>query len=80
MQDEQILGRISALVDEEEHLRTRHEESPLSLEERRRVEQIEVALDQCWDLLRQRRARREFGDDPNAAGVRAAETVERYVQ
>jgi hypothetical protein len=80
MQDEEILGRISALVDEEEHLRTRHEESPLSPEERRRVEHIEVALDQCWDLLRQRRARREFGDDPNAAGVRAAETVERYVQ
>jgi Rad3-related DNA helicase len=80
MEDEQILGQISALVDEEEQLRTRHEESPLSQDERRRVQQIEVALDQCWDLLRQRRARREFGDDPDAAGVRAAETVERYRQ
>ena len=80
MEDEKILGRISDLVDEEEHLRTRRQEAPLSAEELRRVEQIEVALDQCWDLLRQRRARREFGDDPDVAGVRDANTVERYVQ
>jgi hypothetical protein len=80
MEDEQIMGRISALVDEEERLRYRRQEAPLSAEELRRVQQIEVALDQCWDLLRQRRARREYGEDPNAAGVRDAETVERYVQ
>jgi hypothetical protein len=79
MDDEQILGRISALVDEEESLRERAE-SPLNAEELRRVEQIEVALDQCWDLLRQRRARREFGGNPDTADVRPAATVERYVQ
>jgi len=79
MDDEQILERISALVDEEESLRNR-QESPLSAEELRRVEQIEVSLDQCWDLLRQRRARREYGDNPDTADVRRPETVERYVQ
>jgi hypothetical protein len=79
MDDEQILDRINALVDEEEGLRNR-KESPLSAEELRRVEQIEVSLDQCWDLLRQRRARREFGDNPDTADVRNPETVERYVQ
>ncbi len=79
MDDEQILDRINALVEEEERLRDRTE-SPLTAEERRRVEQIEVSLDQCWDLLRQRRARREFGENPDRADVRDPETVERYVQ
>ncbi|HSK97346.1 MAG TPA: DUF2630 family protein [Euzebyales bacterium] len=79
MDDGQILERISALVEEEERLRER-KESPLSSEELRRVEQIEVSLDQCWDLLRQRRARREFGDNPDTADVRDPDTVERYVQ
>lgn len=80
MEDEQILGRINALVEEEEHLRTRRDQEPLTSEERQRVAQIEVALDQCWDLLRQRRARREFDADPDTAAVRDAETVERYRQ
>lgn len=79
MDDEQILDRINALVEEEERLRTL-KEAPLSAEELRRVEQIEVSLDQCWDLLRQRRARREFGENPDAADVRNPDTVERYVQ
>lgn len=80
MDDEEILARIRALVEEEEHLRGRHEESPLATTERARVEQIEVALNQCWDLLRQRRARREFNADPDNAAVRPADTVERYRQ
>lgn len=80
MDDQQILSRITALVEEEESLRARHTEERLDAEERARVERIEIALDQCWDLLRQRRARREFDDDPDAAAARDIETVERYQQ
>ena len=80
MNDDEILLRINALVDEEDQLRSQPDEVRLSEEERARVEQIEVALDQCWDLLRQRRARREFNEDPDAADVRAAQTVEHYQQ
>lgn len=80
MDDQQILSRITALVEEEEALRARHRDEPLAEEERTRVDRIEIALDQCWDLLRQRRARREFADDPATAAVRDVETVERYQQ
>jgi hypothetical protein len=80
MDDTKILEQINALVDQEDDLRTRHQESPLNAEELRRVEEIEAALDQCWDLLRQRRARREFGEDPDKVDVRDPDTVERYVQ
>ena len=80
MDDKEILSRISSLVDEEDRLRDRPVDRPLSSEERTRVEQIEVALDQCWDLLRQRRARREFAEDPDAAQVRDPDTVEQYRQ
>ena len=79
MDDQQILSEITALVEEEDTLRRRHE-AALDDTERTRVEQIEIALDQCWDLLRQRRARREFDSDPDAAKVRGVETVERYQQ
>lgn len=78
MNDDEILGRISTLVEEEEELRARNE--PLDDDERRRVEQIETALDQCWDLLRQRRAQREFDAEPEQAGLRDPETVETYQQ
>ena len=78
--DQQILEQITALVDEEDDLRRRHAESRLDDGERARIEQIEVALDRCWDLLRQRRARREFSADPDGAEVRDAQTVERYQQ
>ena len=80
MDDSDILSRISDLVEEEERLREHPVEKALTPDERRRVEQIEVALDQCWDLLRQRRARREFADDPDKARVRDADTVEHYRQ
>jgi hypothetical protein len=78
--DQQILSQITALVEEEDALRRRHADAPLDDPNRARVEQIEIALDQCWDLLRQRRARREFHEDPDAASVRGVETVERYQQ
>jgi hypothetical protein len=48
--------------------------------DRQRLRELKVSLDQCWDLLRQRRAPREAGRDPDAAGVRRAEVVERYEQ
>lgn len=80
MDDQQILSQITELVEEEDALRHRHADAPLDDAELARVQQIEIALDQCWDLLRQRRARREFHDDPDAATVRGVETVERYQQ
>lgn len=80
MSSPQILSRIGELVDEERTLRERHEETPLDEQERLRMEQIEVQLDQCWDLLNQRRALREFGADPNQAQFRDEDTVERYQQ
>ena len=55
-------------------------EGDLEDERRARLESLEVALDQCWDLLRQRRALREFGEDPERAHARDATTVERYEQ
>ena len=75
MSDKSILDHISALVDEEHRLRSRPE-SPDSNAERLR--HLTEQLDQCWDLLRQRRAKREFGRDPADAKLRDAGTVERY--
>ena len=81
MADEQIHNRIEQLVEEEQALyeRAGHEDG-LTEAERRRLEDIRVGLDQCWDLLRQRRALREHGMDPGAAHVRDPETVEHYEQ
>jgi hypothetical protein len=75
MTDEEILDRIHRLVDDEHELRRTGE--PVD-EDRRR--QLEETLDQCWDLLRQRRARREFGENPDDATVRDVRTVEGYQQ
>lgn len=75
MNDDSILARISALVDEEHHLRDTAGQ-PEEVEQRLR--HVSEQLDQCWDLLRQRRARREFGQDPDGAQVRDAGTVETY--
>jgi Protein of unknown function (DUF2630) len=83
MSDESIAGRIERLVAEEHDLRKREEADQKSdaLEgDRERLQEVEVELDRCWDLLRQRRALREAGADPEAAQVRDAETVERYLQ
>ena len=80
MSSSQILTHIGELVEEERNLRERHGERPLDTPEKRRMEEIEIQLDQCWDLLNQRRALREFGTDPNQAKVRDEETVEGYQQ
>jgi len=80
MADEQIHDRIERLVDEEHELYSKVGEGGLSANEHNRLEEIKVSLDQCWDLLRQRRALREAGQEPDAAQVRGPETVERYEQ
>lgn len=79
--DEDIAGRIGRLVDEEHriHQRTAGHEAPTD-EELQRLRDLEVQLDQCWDLLRQRRARRTAGQEPGAASVRPPEVVEGYQQ
>jgi len=72
MADQDILARIHELVDEEHRLRTGSGTDPEQLRH------LEEQLDQCWDLLRQRRAKREFGEPESDAEVRSTETVERY--
>ncbi|MCU1373299.1 MAG: hypothetical protein JWO68_585 [Actinomycetia bacterium] len=80
MDDLEILTRINELVDEEHALE--HQPGPhgLGADEQARLQSIEVALDQCWDLLRQRRARRTAGEDPDQAHVRDPGVVEGYQQ
>jgi uncharacterized protein DUF2630 len=80
MDDTQIHERIEQLVGEELELYQRVGEGGLNADEHSRLESIKVSLDQCWDLLRQRRALRESGQDPDAAQVRNPEIVERYEQ
>ncbi|HEY5355119.1 MAG TPA: DUF2630 family protein [Streptosporangiaceae bacterium] len=81
MDDKEILGHIDELIQTEHELRTRVAEGQLSSdEERSRLRQVEESLDQCWDLLRQRRARREFGEDPGGSEGRPASEVEGYLQ
>ena len=80
MNDEQVLARIHELVDEEHQLRNQHADSPLDETGSERLAELEVALDQCWDLLRQRRARRSAGLEPDEAEARPANTVEHYQQ
>jgi hypothetical protein len=78
--DNNALSRINELVAEEKALREqlRHGEINES-EENKRLRQLEIELDQCWDLLRQRRALRETGGDPRDAAVRPADEVEGYL-
>ncbi|MFI8003802.1 DUF2630 family protein [Streptomyces sp. NPDC086010] len=79
MADQDIFDNIDGLISEERALRTRSTaDLGLSAEERSRLREVEVQLDQCWDLLRQRRALSEFGDDPSKARVRPADEVEGY--
>jgi hypothetical protein len=75
--DETVLTKIESLVHEEQQL---YGKGDLSDHDQVRLDKLQVELDQCWDLLRQRRARREFGQDPDAAAVRPASVVERYEQ
>jgi hypothetical protein len=84
MSDESIAARIESLVAEEHELRAREQsdadEAEKLDEDQRRLQAVEVELDRCWDLLRQRRALREAGEDPDKARARDADTVERYWQ
>jgi hypothetical protein len=84
MSDESIAARIERLVHEEHDLRAKEERDNsdvAALEgDRERLREVEVELDRCWDLLRQRRALRSAGGDPDDAAARDAETVERYQQ
>ena len=80
MDDLEIVRRISELADEEHRLERAHAGTELGGDELRRLRDVEVALDQCWDLLRQRRARRHAGEDPDDAVVRPEGTVEGYIQ
>jgi Protein of unknown function (DUF2630) len=81
MSDETVLGRISELVAEEHRLRSQLLAGEISTdEEHARLRELEVSLDQCWDLLRRRRAAREEGGDPDAVEARPVSEVEGYLQ
>ena len=80
MDDTDIVQRIGKLADEEHKLELSHAGEALSDTELERMRAIETALDQCWDLLRQRRARRHAGEDPDLAVARPESVVERYQQ
>jgi hypothetical protein len=84
MSDESIAARIEQLVSEEHELRGREEHDSTDTErldaDQERLRAVEIELDRCWDLLRQRRALRDAGGDPEQAHVRDADTVERYLQ
>ncbi len=82
--DESLLARIEALVQEEHSLRSREAADATRgddlSDDRSRLDQVTVELDRCWDLLRQRRALRDAGQDPREAHVRDGEIVEKYIQ
>ncbi|MBP2330981.1 hypothetical protein JOF56_011366 [Kibdelosporangium banguiense] len=81
MNESEIFAQIRTLVDREHELRERSVAGEIdSAEERAQLRTLEESLDQCWDLLRQRRARRGAGEDPDAAEVRPAQQVEGYLQ
>jgi hypothetical protein len=84
MSDQSIANRIEALVAEEHELRQQEESDSKDVErledDQNRLRAVEIELDRCWDLLRQRRALRTAGGNPEDAHVRDADTVERYLQ
>ncbi len=80
MDDPQIHGTIEQLVAEEHELWDRESNGSATEADRRRLQELRVSLDQCWDLLRRRRALRNAGSDPDAADLRDPEVVERYEQ
>jgi hypothetical protein len=84
MNDQSILNHIDALIDEEHALLGREAADavdPAALEaDQQRLQEVSIELDRCWDLLRQRRARREAGQDPEEAQARDPSVVERYLQ
>jgi hypothetical protein len=81
MDDKEIMTTIDDLIKTEHDLRARLAAGELTSEqEHEQLRAVEEQLDQCWDLLRQRRARREFGEDPSGSAARPASEVEDYLQ
>lgn len=81
MDEQEILSRISALVEQENGLRGAVQKAELTPgQEQAQLRRVEETLDQCWDLLRQRRARRDAGQEPDETAVRSADQVEGYRQ
>lgn len=80
MDDRDIVAEISKLTDEEHRIERAHVGVVLSGDEQARLSELAVQLDQCWDLLAQRRARRDAGQDPDKAEVRSASIVENFKQ
>jgi hypothetical protein len=79
VEDKKVIDRINRLAEEEHKLWEQGAEGSISESERERLRTLEVTLDQCWDLLHQRRARRSAGMDPDEARVRDPNTVEGYL-
>ena len=80
MDDKSIQAHIEELVNEEHELLEHGDSHKLTQDDRNRLEAVQVQLDRYYDLLRQRRARRDAGQDPNIAHMRSADTVEHYQQ
>ena len=80
VEDPKIHGAIDRMVDEEHQLWEREAAGTATDADRQRLEELRVSLDQCWDLLRQRRARRDAGMSPDSAELRSPEVDERYEQ
>ena len=79
MDDKEVLAQINTLAEKEHQLFRKEADEGVTDEERAELKALEVTLDQCWDLLHQRRARRSAGLDPDAAKVRDPQTVEKYL-
>lgn len=78
--DQPVLGHIKQLVEEEHRLYEQGEKQTLEDADRQKLATVQVELDRCWDLLRQRRALRVAGQDPDMAQIRSAQMVEKYEQ
>jgi hypothetical protein len=79
MEDHHVMGKIDELAREEHELFAKESAGKASDADKARLKHLQVTLDQCWDLLRQRRARRAAGQDPNDAKVRDEKIVENYI-
>lgn len=79
MEDEEVIARINGLANEELQLFGKESQGQATSSDQERLKRLEVTLDQCWDLLRQRRARRSAGLNPDDATVRDEKTVEGYI-
>jgi hypothetical protein len=79
MEDSRVMGKIDELAHEEHALFEKESKGTATDADRARLKHLQVTLDQCWDLLRQRRARRAAGQDPNEAKVRDEKIVENYI-